>query len=185
MTNEQLQELYNYLQPYCRAIYLGGSRVDKVIDNPHDVDYIFFFRHDLEWSCADMHYALDQYKKVHPEIKDDLTQFRSDSREQHIYWSYLNKLMILVAGEPINFQFDIIDQYRDIYIDILKKAAASYSNPERNQKRWYHLLRGYYILQNHSYAVTDEQKEQINILHDLSDGWEELKQLTQEYINKL
>jgi hypothetical protein len=45
-------------------------------------------------------------------------------------------------------------------------------------KRWYHILRGVYILWNNSYEVTEEQKREINILHDLSEGWEEIRDKT-------
>ena len=34
----------------------------------------------------------------------------------------------------------------------------------------YHILRGIYILMNNSYEVTKEQKREINILHDVTDG---------------
>ena len=30
------------ISKFCYAIYLGGSRVDPVIENPHDYDYICF-----------------------------------------------------------------------------------------------------------------------------------------------
>jgi hypothetical protein len=31
---------------------------------------------------------------------------------------------------------------------------------------------------NNSYEVTDEQRKEINILHDLSDGWEDVRDKT-------
>jgi hypothetical protein len=48
----------------------------------------------------------------------------------------------------------------------------------KNQKRWYHLLRGIYILINNSYEVSDEQKKEINILHQLANGWEAIRDKT-------
>jgi hypothetical protein len=45
-------------------------------------------------------------------------------------------------------------------------------------KRWYHILRGIYILINNSYEVSEEQKKEINILHDLSEGWEAIRDKT-------
>ena len=40
----------------------------------------------------------------------------------------------------------------------------------------------FYILINNSYEVSSEQKLEINILHDLADGWEEIKNKTIQLI---
>jgi hypothetical protein len=56
-------------------------------------------------------------------------------------------------------------------IESLKQKAAEIpQNKDLKPKRWYHILRGVYIVLNNSYDVTEEQKREINILHDLSDG---------------
>ena len=33
-------EVFDKVKSYCEAIYKGGSRLDPVIENPHDYDYI-------------------------------------------------------------------------------------------------------------------------------------------------
>jgi hypothetical protein len=55
----------------------------------------------------------------------------------------------------------------------------------KNQKRWYHILRGTYILINNSYEVDSRQREEINILHDLSDGWETIRDKTISLLTNL
>lgn len=37
------EALYRALLPDCKAIYLGGSRVDDIIENPHDWDLIVLY----------------------------------------------------------------------------------------------------------------------------------------------
>lgn len=43
MVNEtRLNEVFDLVKDICYGIYKGGSGMDIVIDNPHDVDYICF-----------------------------------------------------------------------------------------------------------------------------------------------
>ena len=39
---ETAEKVFNYLQPYCIAIYLGGSLCEGIIENTHDIDFICF-----------------------------------------------------------------------------------------------------------------------------------------------
>jgi hypothetical protein len=43
----KVQDIFEEVSEYCEAIYKGGSRLDPVIDNPHDYDYICFAK-DLQ-----------------------------------------------------------------------------------------------------------------------------------------
>jgi hypothetical protein len=94
--------------------------------------------------------------------------------------------MIKVIGEDVCPKTDIIYEHRSEFIACLKeKADALICGKIKNQKRWYHLLRGAYILINNSYEVTQEQREEINRLHDLSEGWECVRDKTIELIKSL
>ena len=98
-----------------------------------------------------------------------------------------------VVGEEVCPKTDIIYEYRQEFFNcIYEKMNLFIENGYqmnrlldgtiKNQKRWYHLLRGIYILINNSYEVSSEQKLEINILHDLADGWEEIKHKTIQII---
>jgi hypothetical protein len=94
--------------------------------------------------------------------------------------------MVKAIGEDVCPKTDIIYKHREEFIICLKEKMTSLLNGKiKNQKRWYHLLRGAYILINNSYNVTPEQKTEINILHDLSEGWEAVKDKTIELITTL
>lgn len=92
--------------------------------------------------------------------------------------------MIKLVEKDINFEFDVInthrEKYKQILIDTVNKLITGII---KNQKRWYQILRGAYILVNNSYDSTSEQKCEINILHDTADGWEEIKDKTIELIH--
>lgn len=191
-------EVFDKIKLYCEAIYQGGSRLDPVIENPHDYDYICFAkdlqRHNLLRILISHGFKTTGSKRKLKQmstnsIQEDLydfSQIRSYPYTKIDWFSYLDILMIKVVGEDICPKTDIISKYRNEFITDLKvKANKLTKNIITNQKRWYHILRGIYILLNNSYAVTDEQKKEINILHDLSEGWEEIRDKTKYLLDTI
>lgn len=169
------EEVFNYLQPYCIAIYLGGSMCDGIIDNTHDIDFICFS--DKPIDMCHIRRLLYFYQQRH-QLPDyaDFIQVRTKQREEHNYGSYINKRMIKIIGEDINFDFDVINTHREEYKQILIKTIDKLNHKKiRNQKRWYQVLRGYYIMKNNSYNVSDEERYILNIVHDQLNGWEQYK----------
>jgi hypothetical protein len=76
-----------------------------------------------------------------------------------------------VFGENICPKTDIIKTHRKEFIKALSNKVTELTTGKiNNQKRWYHILRGIYILKNNSYEVTELQRKEINILHDLDYG---------------
>ena len=177
------KEVFEFLQPYCISIYLGGSYCQDFIKNKHDVDFICFA--DAPVNMCHIRRLLYFYAKKHTVPENyDFIQVRTKRREEHAYGSYINKQMIKLVGEDIEFTFDVIDKDRNEYIDILEDTIAKLDvNKIRNQKRWYQVVRGYYILKNNSYDLNDEEKEIINKIHDQEEGWEQYK-ITKEDLEK-
>lgn len=176
-----VQDIFNYLQPYCISIYLGGSLCEGIIVNTHDLDFICFADKPVDMChIRRLLYFYQQTNKL-PE-NFDFIQVRTKQREEHSYGSYINKKMIKLIGEDISFEFDVIDEHRNEYKEILMRAIDKLnSNRIKNQKRWYQVLRGYYILQHHSYELTQEEKNILNVVHDQIAGWEQYK-ITKEDI---
>ena len=182
-----LNTLHNSISPYCSAIYKGGSRVDPVIEHPHDYDYICFakplqrcriLRNLLKLDLLN-HKSVNETKLTKLESYIDLSQIRVFPYTQITWFSYLDILMEKVIGEDVCPKTDVIKEHRyEFFKCLFKKMEQLLEHRIKNQKRWYHLLRGIYILINKSYEVTDEQKREINILHDLDKGWEEVREKT-------
>lgn len=199
-----IEDLYNFLQPYCNAIYLGGSRALGCINNPHDYDIIIFTKdtNKMEFAGKRMGIGmrLQHYIKEH-QIPNtvwafgqkplynclDFIQIRATSFEERAYGSYINKLMIKLIGNDIDFTFDIINKDRSEYIDTLKHTIELLIREERpiNGKRWYQVYTGLCIVLNKSYTFTEEQKKNINILHDMEDSTLEYRQHLQQEIQNI
>lgn len=172
---DMAKKVFAYLQPYCIAIYLGGSMCENIIEHPHDVDFICFSDRPID--MAHIRRLLYFYQNRNEIPKEcDFIQVRTKQKEEHSYGSYINKQMIKLIGEDIEFTFDVIGQHREEYKQILISTIDKLNNHKiKNQKRWYQILRGYYILLNNSYDVSTEEKDILNIVHDQRDNWEQYK----------
>lgn len=187
---EQLNKIKLYfdkLSPYCNAVYFGGSRVDPIIDNPHDFDYIWFVKPFWYYEFVTTLQSFDILDESYiNKTLLDVTQVREYPYTKIDWFSYLDVLMIKLFGDNVCPTTDIIVEHRQEFIESIKqKAAEIHQNKCLKPKRWYHILRGVYILLNNSYEVTEEQKREINILHDLAEGWEKIRDKTIQLLDTL
>lgn len=185
----RIKEIFPFIEDFCTAIYYGGSNVDPVIDNPHDYDYICFAKQrraqSLLYSLTKQGFrpvwtrSTNNKEVLQKSNLIDLSQVRMYPYTQITWFSYLDPLMIKVIGEDVCPKTDIIYEHRLEFINCLKSQAEKLiAGKILNQKRWYHILRGIYILMNNSYDVSPEQRIEINILHDLSPGYEQIRDKT-------
>lgn len=181
--------MYEKLQPYVIAIYLGGSSVDKYIKNKGDVDYIIFVKKASDKPIVQnlINFILGLKKNEFNKIDNqDFMNIRTLEKEEKEYGSYINKMMIKLVGQTIKFEYDVIDKDREDYIKKLKtKILDLTKNRWKNQKRWYQILRGIYIIKNKSYKLTKEQAENINKFHDLNFKEEEIYEIIYKEFNDI
>ena len=115
--------MYNKLQPYVIAIYLGGSSVDKYIKNKGDIDYIIFVRKASDKPIVQnlikfiLGLKTNEFNKVD---NQDFMNIRTPEKEEKEYGSYINKMMVKLVGQTIKFEYDVIDKDREDYIKKLK-----------------------------------------------------------------
>lgn len=179
MTDEEIKnianDVYEYLRPFCIAIYLGGSHCQDYIENKGDVDFICFA--DKPVDMCHIRRLLHFYQKRHQLPEGcDFIQVRNKRNEEHAYGSYINKEMIKLVGEDIEFKFDVVKEDRQEYAKILMDAIERLESGKiRNQKRWYQVLRGYYILKKKTYRLNNQERAILNKVHDQKEGWEKYK----------
>ena len=95
-------------------------------------------------------------------------------------------MMVKLVGQTIKFEYDVIDKDREDYIKKLKSKILDLTkNRWKNQKRWYQILRGIYIIKNKSYKLTKEQAENINKFHDLNFKEEEIYEIIYKEFNDI
>ena len=195
MTIEDILKYFDKISDSCVAIYKGGSRVDPIIENPHDYDYICFakplHRHRILTKLYGLGFRHPRSAQEQPNSDSttsliDLSQVRPFPYTQITWFSYLDILMEKLIGEDVCPKTDIITEYRRAFLVALKdKTNLLLNNTIKNQKRWYHILRGVYILINNSYEVTEQQQKEINTLHDLTEGWEIVRDKTVSLLKDL
>lgn len=169
------EKLFNYLHPYCIAIYLGGSICEGIIKNPHDIDFIFFVDQNIN-KCHIRRLLHHFQQENNIPLNCDFVQLRNIHQEEHSYGSYIHKKMIKLAGADVLFDFDVICKHRQEYKNILISTINKLdTNVIWNQKRWYQIIRGFYILKHNNYELSEQEKEIINIVHDQLPGWEQYK----------
>lgn len=177
-----LIKLYQELQPYCEAFYLGGSLSTGLINKPHDIDIIIYTKPGWDNICKVRKYLKDNnYSGWNNKSKYDFVAIIDVSKiELNIYSCFEYKKII---GTDINFKFDILKAHRQAFIEAVKEYASKIDNGYLwNRKRWYLILYAIYILQNNSWDFTEVQKAEINTLHDLAEGWEELRDKTKRLL---
>lgn len=192
------EKVFEALKDLCLGIYLGGSQVDPAIIHPHDADYIMFAKQYCRsfvmtelWGPNSSLRNLEQAEAgsstlVQASPRADFSQCRAHPYTQITWFSYLDPLMKPVVGEDVCPKTDVIQEHRQEFISCLQtKVDELLVKGAETQKRWYHLLRGAYILINNSYEVSEEQKIEINKLHDLSEGWEAVRDKTIELVKSL
>lgn len=182
------ERLIKRLGPLCKAVYLGGSRVLGFIDGCHDVDIICFYdSSDGQFAWPSQYIASlranvmrlaaetggNALNKIVLDadtgVAYDLAQLRDMANEEREYGSYVNRLMVKLAGEDVEFGFDILGKDRGYYADKLRETVCRLCDPQYplNQKRWYQVCVGTCMLENGSYDLTDMQKEDANVLHGM------------------
>ena len=140
---------YEVLKPYCFAVYMGGSRVDPVIENPHDYDYICFAkplqRHrilttlhklGLRQVCSDNKKLYEVI--ISDDVQLDLSQTRVYPYTRISWFSYLDVFMQKVIGEDVCPKTDVIIEHRQEFFNcIYEKMNLLLSGKIKNQKIWY------------------------------------------------
>ena len=122
---KQITNTFSKLSPDCIAVYRGGSRVDPIIDHPHDYDYICFaaplHRHFLLNKLYKLGFrkvaSNNKYRSKGDNLVD-LSQTRVPPYSRITWFSYLDVLMQKVIGEDACPQTDVIYEHRQEFFNL-------------------------------------------------------------------
>lgn len=187
-----------------KAIYLTGSRITGIINNPHDVDVVVLATDFDSWKKLKkvtlkddlIHYIVKNFDAVH-QIRSQLdvdmpveSKIVFHNREpklaiKHLSWIDYERCYVkngFLFGENVDdfLYWDMLKIDLTKIKELLKPTFDKQVSD--NDKAWYHLYATKCILNNDSYdAFTEEQIRNINILHDVSiDTLEKRKELIAE-----
>lgn len=155
------EKLYNDLHPYIVAVYKGGSNRIPFIKNPHDRDYEVYIKPDMPKTL---------FPKIFTDRErgEDICVRRDGENVAVAYWTWSLKYSEVIVGNDILKDFDfftIKDEWINVARDMLQKCRY-FNETGGTVKRWYHVLAGLYVIENGGYDFTEEQIENIRLLHD-------------------
>ena len=182
LENEILSSLYEELQDDLVFVAISGSSSLPYINNPDDIDIVFCFK-----SLALLNNDRSKIKEARKSLKDIGSKIVFLLRDASLfeYYKNANCSHSYLADYDAKYGFPLF-AYEFPYLDILfgedtlgvkqislldnkqrmKSALKAAINDINSSKKFYHVLTTLYILKNNSYELTQEQIENINIVHD-------------------
>jgi len=187
LTNEELALIINYLDVKPKAVICTGSYVLSFIENPRDIDYVFFFDNlDTKEKCnlltakllaAFQHLEDTENRRVCLLARDIKNYMHQDTlgnmlgKDYINPWYYLDHYWTTLYGEDTFKLIDVLGKDRVSYIKSLKDSYEEiYSSNKFMTKLYYYIYIGASIIKNDSYYnFTEDQIKDIKILHALDD----------------
>lgn len=177
---------------------LDGSACLPFIEDSHDVDMHCFVSLDYEgkpfdaikhikealrerlgYEVACIAYPANRYING-TRRTEDITDWQTQKPALPSFAYQFHFSMGLHGDKEKAFgDYDILGKDKEDYLANLRYEINSESflrqmKKTGRTKRLYHVLCGLYFIENGSYELTEEQKRNVNIAHDKTDGWEEL-----------
>lgn len=210
--NDTINRLKEILSEYdmegITAVSVDGSACLPFIDDTNDVDiHAFISKAQFERRTDALREAKKAVRNEFPNVAiichwddrftgginrlDEMTDFRSQtcSLPSYVYQSHFAKI-IYGEKKDIFGDIDILGKDKNDYLSNLKyeincDGFKKQMKKTGRTKRLYHVLCGIYFIENNSYELTEEQKKNVNIAHDKTDGWEGLYEWAKEELEKL
>lgn len=179
-----MERIYNYIKGHCIALYKAGSCAVPFLTKERDIEYALICSSDEDrFTCLDILFP-PQIEIEVPIINENgeeeiiksvvqeeplvplKTRFIKERNPRCEIWSYQYHYAYIGEhyGQDIpEYDYNILDHKKD-YID--KLIEFYYQAHRKNDKQWYHILIGLYILENNSYELTQTQQHEVQLAHD-------------------
>ena len=193
---EYKNKLYNFINKisqYCDCICTTGSNLNPYIENPQDVDVVCLIK--KEYFAGDISKIIRENEELQKEktnLKENYNvsvlivspNVFSGWYKIKFYYRFGN--YDLLYGElpqdileeiPLNSS-EFVKKYIEFGVGDAKEHLA---NRCMIQKHFYHTLTALYFYINQKYELTEEQIENINIIHDNSNFEKSVKLINWAY----
>lgn len=158
------KDVLDTYKPWLISVAKTGSSTLPWIENPRDVDYIFYVTENQNTEKMLKLYSKKPYKECW--LIDELGQ-----QDMRIY-AYEYHFLEPIYGEDFP-TYDVLKHIPEYKEMLINQGLECDFEPLR--KAWYHILTGIYLIQNNSYELTEEQIQNVRLCHD--------KRMTQEIYN--
>ena len=172
-----VQDFIELIKPYCLSIEETGSKVNPYIRNKHDTDLIAIVADEEEKSniIALTHYNLQNKRQLRENKIDIKIKIKEDNLSNTIF-AYMSHFIQPIEGyEKLTIEVPInellIKQNIINYIQYLKEKELNFYK----QKSFYHIYTSICIMKHNSYDLTEEEINNINILHDREEEKNEIR----------
>ncbi len=143
-------------EPWLLSVARTGSTILPWINNPHDVDYVFY--------VTDRRNTLQLVELLNLRPKDEcwfVAELHNLNCTRLYAYEYPFMRPLFGTEFPKYDLFEHVNEYKQVLINQgLARQCIDGS------KFWYHVLTGIYMLDNETYELTDEQIKNINLCHD-------------------
>lgn len=175
LDNTDLKLFYEMSKEYEPLMLLGGSCSSPYVKNKHDIDVIMLFSNREVTRNWHREYVNNQTliglrMKLHNDYGINIISYSVDIENEMHEFSY-EKKAIIFGNKSGLIEHNIIEeaeQYKNACREKASKMLGWYS--EKNDlyalKHMYHIYTGMCIIKNSSYELSEEEIENINILHD-------------------
>lgn len=183
-----IKDFIELIKPYCLSIEETGSKVNPYIRNKHDMDLIVIVSNEENKSkIIHLIYHNALYKRQLREGQWDIKiNFDPDDLSKSVF-GYLSHFVQPIEGyEKLTIEVPIDEQ-------LIKQNTINYIRhlQEKNldfykQKSFYHVYTSICIMKHNSYNLTEEEINNINILHDRKEeDYEIRKQLIDNILEEV
>lgn len=158
------KETLDKYKPWLISVAKTGSSTLPWIDNPHDIDYIFY--------VTDNHDARKMFEIQSKKPYNECWLIDEFGRQNMRIYAYEYHFLKPIYGEDFP-TYDVLEHIPEYKEMLVIRGLDCDFDPLR--KEWYHILTGIYLIQNGNYELTDEQAANVRLCHN--------RQMTQEIYN--
>ncbi len=182
-----IDDIIEFSKPYIISVEEGGSRSSPYIRNPKDNDIVLVVE-DENKKAELVRDLYNRFKRqdMRNENLDLKIRVYPNDLSNRVYWytGNFNKPLEGFVKQTKNIPISekIIKQVCINYLEHIKKCNVNFYK----QKPFYHVYTSLCVLNHNSFELTEEEIDNINILHDRKEeDFETIKKLIDEMVEEI
>lgn len=164
-----LNSFIKLIKPKCKMIFYGGSKTYPFIQNSHDNDLIAVIENDnVKDEVRELLHSEGIRRKNISELGIDFHLITLE-RNETFFTKYRpwvsNYIEFIHNPDNIDLSYNMLEHVNDVKSNLIEFLPKIRDIPTNN-KDYYYIYTTLCFLKNNSFELTEEQINNINILHD-------------------